>query len=316
MKLFYYPTQSLLTKTAVSKLNQIMNQRLGFLSILLTAVILGTFGILVRELSVSFSDSGQVLIRSVFASLIIILVLLYKKASPLNLSRKNWLLIILFSIVFPTSILFFTYSVNTIKVTNSFFLLYAGSLGSTALLDKIIFREKFTAKHFLSLFLAFLGLLLFVYPFEISILSLGLFGFLAGALEGTAHTLRRLMKDISRDTIVFYQSLSGAILAGGVALFSSESIIRETSLYGFFVAFIFGVFLVSIGYLLAYGFANVSTNLGVITLASELLFATLLSALILLEYPTLPELIGGILIFSGTIISGLELKKPVQRENN
>ena len=115
------------------------------------------------------------------------------------------------------------------------------------------------------------------------------------------------MKDVKREVIVFYQSLSGVILACGLLVFSNDVLIKEFHLSSIFVALLFGLLLVLIGYLLIYGFGNFDVNWGTIILATELFFVIVINALILKEYPNAYELFGGLLIFSGTVITTLKL---------
>lgn len=293
-----------------------MNQTKGFLSILSTAVIFGTFGLLIREMAKMFSDPGSVFSRSFFATLVIVFVILYKKVNPLNLGRNNLKWVLIFSIVFPLSLLCFTISANSIKVTNSLFMLYVGSLTSTAILGRLLFKEKFSPKHIMALVLVFIGLSFFVYPFSVESISLGLvLGLLSGIFEGASHTLRKLMKDVKREVVVFYQSLSGVVLASGLLLFSNEVFIKEFHLSSILVAMLFGLLLVVIGYLLFYGFGNFDVNWGTIILATELFFAIVINSIFLKEFPTNYELIGGLLIFAGTAITSLnfDLQKLTQK---
>lgn len=288
-----------------------MNQKKGFIALVSTAAILGTFGVLIRALAETFSNPGQVFIRSFFATLVIVAIVLYKRINFLNVGKKNRKLLLLFSIVFPLSIICFTVSVNLIKVSNSLFMLYVGSLASTAFLGRILFKEKFGTKHILSLILVFIGLMFFVHPLSIESISLGLvLGLLSGIFEGASHTLRKLMKSVKREVVVFYQSLSGVVLAVVLLLVSNDVFIKEFHISSLFVAIVFGFLLVAIGYLLVYGFGNFDVNLGTIILATELFFALIINSLFLREYPTMFELIGGILIFSGTVITSLKFTKP------
>lgn len=293
-----------------------MNQTKGFLALVSTAAILGTFGVLIRELAKTFSDPGQVFARSFFATLIILLVVFYKKVNPLKIGKDNLKYVIAFSIVFPLSILCFTISANSIKVTNSLFMLYVGSLASTAIFGKILFKEKFSPKHIMALILVFIGLSFFVYPFSIESISLGLIlGLLSGVFEGASHTLRKLMKDVKREVVVFYQSLSGVVLASGLLVFSNDAFIKEFHLSSILVAMLFGLLLVAIGYLLVYGFGNFDVNWGTIILATELFFAIVINSIFLKEFPTSFELLGGLLIFAGTAITSLnfDLQKLANR---
>ncbi len=289
-----------------------MNNLKGFLALISTALILGTFGVLIRQLAVMFTDPGQVLARSFFATLIITAIVLYRKMNPFQLDKKNVIYVGLFSLVFSLSILSFTFSANMIKVTNSLFMLFVGSLTSTALLGKIFFKESFSARHITSLLLVLLGLCFFVYPFQLESLSMGLaFGIGAGIFKGSAHTLRKLMKDVKREVVVFYQSLSGVILATAFLLVSGQQAVTEFHMSAVLVAVLFGALLVSIGYLLMYGFSHFDVNWGTIILATELFFAMIINMVFLNEFPTAFELIGGLLIFSGTVVTSLSFNfKP------
>lgn len=287
-----------------------MERNKGFFALISTAAILGTFGVLIRQLATTFSDTGQVFVRSIFATLIIFSIVFFRRINLLKIGRKNLKYIVLFSLVFPLSVLCFTISANLIKVSNSLFMLYVGSLTSTAVFGKVFFNEKFGIKHIYALILVFAGLTFFVYPFNFETFNLGIMlGISSGVLEGASHTLRRLMKDMKREIVVFYQSLSGVIVAAVLLLFSNEVFIREFHINSILVAFLFGFLLVVIGYLLVYGFGNFDVNLGTIILATELFFALVINGLVLKEIPTANEIFGGILIFSGTVITSLKLNK-------
>lgn len=284
-----------------------MNQTRGFIALTITALILGTFGVLIRALADSFSDAGQVFARSITATLIITVIILFKKTNPFDITKKNLKYVLLFSLVFPLSIICFTVSANLIKVSNSLFMLYVGSLVSTAIFGKIFFKERFTLKHTIALILVFIGLCFFVYPFSIESVSLGLlFGILSGLFEGSSHTLRKLMNEVKREVVVFYQSLSGAIVAILFLLFSTEPIIRNFNVSSVVVALLFGFLLVVIGTLLVYGFNNFDVNLGTIILATELFFALVINYLFLQETPTSFELLGGTIIFFASIVTSIK----------
>lgn len=282
----------------------------GFLALLFTSMIFGTFGVWIRLLSTTFSEPGQVFARSFFATIFIVLILFFKKVSPFNVVKRNRKYIVLFSIVFPLSLLCFTFSANLIKVSNSLFMLYVGSLISSALLGRFIFKERFGLTHILSLVLVFFGLSFFVYPFTIESLSLGIvLGLAAGFLEGASHTLRKLMGELKREVVVFWQSFSGILVAAIFFLFSEAPLIREYNLTGILIAMMFGLLMVLIGYLLVYGFSNFDVNLGTLLLAAEMFFSLLVNSIVLKEVPTVYEFVGGVLIFSGTVLTTFNIKR-------
>ncbi len=285
-----------------------MDRTKGFIALSISAVILGAFGVFLKELSNGFSDPAAVFIRSFVATLIIVAIVLYKKFNPLRVKKEYIGILVLFSLAFPLSLLFMTISINLIKVANSLFMLYVGSLATTAILGKLLFMEKFTLKHILSLILVVVGLSFFIYPFDINVINYGIIaGILAGVFEGVCHILRKKMANISREVIVFYQSISGVVFAVFLLFFYSEPFIKEFQVSAVAAGLILGLMMVAIGYLLAYGFANYDANLGTILLATELFFALVLNAIFLKEFATVTELIGGVIIFLGAVVVSINI---------
>ncbi len=285
-----------------------MNRRKGFWTLLATAAILSTFGSWIREMDKYFSEFGQVVARSLAATVIILLIIIIKRVN-LKVPKEKVKYLVGFTVVFPLSIVCFTYSATSIKVTNALFMLYVGSMIATYLWGRFAFGEKITNKKIISIVLLLVGLAVFVHPFSANTFSTGtLLGILSGLLEGTAHALRKLLKDIKRETVVLLQSLSGAILGLILLLGSGQVFAVEWKIEAIFVSIIFGILLVTIGYLLVIGFANYDVNMGNIILASELFFALIVNFLLLSEEPTLTEAIGGAIIFLGAIYNNIGAK--------
>ena len=284
------------------------NNKSGFLALLGAAFILGTFGIWIRELDNAFSNTGQVIARSLMALLIISTIVIFKrKTISFKIERKNYKYLLGFCIVFPFSLICFTASATQIKVTNSLFMLYVGSLIASYLWGKLAFKESLNANKVVSITLLLLGLYAFVYPFDVGKLSGGIFlGLAAGALEGSAHAFRKFLKGVQREIIVFFQSLSSVVIAIILALYGGESLVKGITPSTLLVVVLFGALLVAIGYMLAYGFSHYDINVGSIILATELFFALVVSAIFLQELPTTYEIIGGLLIFTGAIVTSLD----------
>lgn len=282
-----------------------MEKRSGLISLILAAFILGTFGVWIRILNESFGNNAQVVVRSLVASVIVIGIIFIRKPSFAAV-KKNWKYLVGFSIVFPLSLIAFTASATSIKVTNALFMLYVGSLISTYLWGRFMFNEKFTAKKIFSIVLLLAGLYLFVHPFSVETFSLGVvLGIISGLLEGSAHAFRKLMHDLPREVIVFFQSVSAVVVALVLFVFSNQVFFKDVQISGLLVAVLFGALLVAIGYLLAYGFTNYDVNAGTIILTTELFFALVINYVFLHEVPTALELIGGVLIFAGATITSV-----------
>jgi drug/metabolite transporter (DMT)-like permease len=283
-----------------------MHNRSGLASLLLAAFILGTFGVWIRILDQSFTNTAQVVMRSGFAALIITGIVLWKRIS-FKIERRHWKYLVGFSLVFPLSLIAFTYSATQLKVSNALFMLYVGSLIATYAWGRIAFGEKLTATKVASIILLLAGLVLFVYPFSIDKLSIAvILGILAGVLEGSAHAFRKFLKDIPREVVVFFQSASSVIIALILFVASGQNFTKDFQPVSLLVAALFGALLVSIGYLLFYGFNHYDVNLGAIVLATELFFAIIINFIFLSEAPTTFEFIGGIFIFAGAAVTSID----------
>jgi drug/metabolite transporter (DMT)-like permease len=168
-----------------------------------------------------------------------------------------------------------------------------------------------TKRKIVSLGLLFIGLVVFVHPFTASTLSVGvLLGIASGILEGSAHAFRKYLKNVQREVIVFFQSISGVVVGAIMFFLVSDSVfMKEFSWRGIAVALLFGGLLVAIGYLLAYGFGHYDVNIGTVILATELFFALIINYFVLRESPTVSELVGGTIIFAGAILNNITFKR-------
>jgi drug/metabolite transporter (DMT)-like permease len=287
----------------------------GFYALIGTAFILGTFGIWIRELDKMFGNSTQVLVRSVIGAVIISLIIFFKK-TDFKIEKKYYKYLLGFSVVFPLSIIAFTISATTTKVSTSLFMLYIGSLLCTYIVGTFIFKEAFTFLKGVSVALLLTGLTIYVWPLSVKTLTVGiLFGFLAGILEGGSHSFRKLLGEIPREIVVFFQTVSSIVVAVIILYFSREVMIKTVIPSAVYASFIFGALQVVMGYLLVYGFSHFDVNIGAIILATELVFALIINYLFLNEVPTLMELTGGTLIFLGTVVTSIQFspKKPVKK---
>lgn len=283
-----------------------MKKSQGLVALLFTALILGTFGVWVREQDKMFGNNSQVLARSVVAMTIMAFIMILKKIN-FKIDKSNYKYLAIFSIVFPLSLVLFTYSATRIKVANTLFMLFVGILFSTAVWGKLVFKEKFSWQKIVALILALIGVYLFIYPFSIQKFSLGLVaGLLAGILEGTAHAMRKLMKNTKREVVVFFQSFSAVAVTLILILVNQEQVVKVVQLTSILAAVIHGALLVAIGYLLVYGFTHYDVNRGSIVLTSELAFAVVINLLFLREVPTLFEILGGVIIAIAVILPEIQ----------
>ena len=100
---------------------------LGFNALLLTGLILGSFGVFISLLNQELSGLQQIAWRHALA-LGLILVLLWILKPVVNLKGIKKTTLLAYGTAFPISIVFFTYAIIETKIAVAVFALYCGSL--------------------------------------------------------------------------------------------------------------------------------------------------------------------------------------------
>lgn len=285
-----------------------MNKK-GSLALFTAAGIYATFGILIREMSKMFGTNSQVAFRFAIA-LVIVLAINTVRKSSIRLTGKPLIKSLALGISFASVLILFTISVSNTKIANSVFLLYAGSIISSLLIGTMVFKEKLTNTKILAIVISLIGLALYsqaFFLFNIGVIT----GFLSGIVDGISNSLRKSLKGVERHKLLFYQFGIGAIFAIVMGLIMGETFIKSYVPLSIVVGIVFGILQVGLNSLLLYGFQHFDVNVGTVILATELFFATLFGFLIFGESPTSNEIMGGILIFTASIISAVDLKKLI-----
>src|SRR5579863_10455895 len=95
----------------------------GSLALILTGLIYSFTPLLIRLLSGNLSNLMQVFLRSIFICLILANIIIIKGERSF-IRKDNFLTILIFCLGFPSSTILFTISVNTIRASDTVFLLY------------------------------------------------------------------------------------------------------------------------------------------------------------------------------------------------
>lgn len=283
--------------------------RKGFAALLLSGFLFSVFGILVRTLGEVFTDYGQVFARMVFVVILLIPILLFKKENIII--SKNYIgKILLFSFLVLISIVFFTISVGQLKVSSAVFLLYSGNILASIVIGKLFFKENLDRMKIIAFAFCILGISAFSGNWTSEFLLLPiLLAVFSGVFEAGTHALRKSLKDLSRNTVLFYQYAIGAAFSFVFSFTFSQGITNTTvDLKSLAIVILFAVLLLVVGNLLLYGFKNFDLNIGVIVLSSELLFSIIASALLLNEIPSLNEIIGALFIFIAVVIVNVRME--------
>ncbi|MBL8014645.1 MAG: DMT family transporter [Candidatus Doudnabacteria bacterium] len=285
------------------------NYQKGFLSLLLAGLIYGSFGLLTRQLAIMFGDFTQVLVRQLIITLIAFLVLLWR-GEKFWISNEKRLLVIIFGLISFVNALTFTISANLIKVSNTVFFVNTGSLIGSLILGMLVFKEGFSIAKGLLLSLCLAGLVIFTYPIQLDASLLGiLLGLAAGLTDALSNSLKKYLKNISRMVLLFNQFVVSMGFGLLILPLTQETIIKGVSASSIIFALIFGLALLVVGNATIYGFQNFDLNLGSIVLASELIFSLIISAIFLGEFPTVNEIIGGILIMTAIVLINIRIDK-------
>ena len=270
------------------------------------AVLYSFFGVLIRAQAQSFSNSGQVLARTAFALLIMLVVIAIKRNWRLPKSER--LLIAAFGVVGTLYPLAITVSTNHIKASNTIIMLYAGGILSSLILGSVVFGEKMTRLKVASSLTALAGLLIFAYPFSFA--GSALFGVLMGLASGffdaICNSIRKYLRHTPRETLLATSFLiTSTLLISKLAPHPQSAMTNALTLPVSAAVMVHGLLIIATGYLLIYGFKRVDVHVGTIVLASENFMSLVVNYFLLQESPTMREFTGALIIFSASILIAL-----------
>lgn len=293
-----------------------MKKKLGFLSLLLSAVAFGSFGIWIRLLNQEMSIYQQIVLRNSFAFIIAILVvLLTKQLINVEWKKVKKLNLVLYTLLVPLSVISYNISIINTKIVLTTLAFYIGTIITGWVAGLIFFKEKLSAEKWLSFIFVLIGLGLFAYPFNKGAINLGFVsGVLAGVLDGSANGFRKnLAGGISKLVLVLLTTVGGVLVSGLMIGYFHQSadFLASMSVAAWIVGAFFGFLLVLLNYLLLVGFQNFDLSLGSIILSLELLFALIFGILLFQEYPSGKELLGGFFILTANIVPNI--REPLNK---
>lgn len=235
----------------------------GFVSAIISAVIMGSIGILVRNVSVD----GSVIAFSRFALGLLFLTVFLLLGKRWEAFRVKLSIALFFSGVFlALGVLFYILAIKTTTLANAVFLLYLAPL-LASVLGHFFLQEKISAFKALLILLAFVGslcLLEFNFSLDVTDTSGQLFGFAAAFCYAFfIITNRKIASAISGMSRAFYQLLFACL----VLLPFMETVdlpsLHHDAIWllaiGFFHGFIaITLMILSLRYLRSYEYATVS----------------------------------------------------------
>lgn len=280
------------------------NKPLGFLALLTDGFILALFGLFARLMKPHMSNPMQIFSRMLLVSLLLA-PYLWINRKKLAMYVGKLPLFITFILSFPVYVLFFTVSVNAIKVANAFFYIFIATTLTSYLIGNIFFREKIGTKEILVSSLLTLGLLSFMYPFNQQQNIGGIIaGFLSGVAWGISNATRKYYDGkIDRWLVIYLQMLVGAFLGLFLAIGSHSFYLIDWNVQASIVLFFYATGNIVVQYLLFIGLKNFDLNLSSIVLASQLVFVVIVGMVFLKELPTQSELLGALLVSAAIVMS-------------
>lgn len=288
----------------------LQNRTKGFISLLLSAAILGSFGLWVRILNNDLSAYQQIFFRNSVAFLIAVAILAItrRKISIATIPRKYFFF---YAISFPISVIFYTLAILKTTIPVAVFTLYIGSIVASFIIGKLVFHEKFHRNKVFGVILVLAGLVFLTMPFSVNSLNAGIIlGLLSGITESIANAFRKYLGDkADRYFLVSLSMLGGILISTVMMLFSHQSLNfgMNISPIGWVVGILFGALILLMSYFSIVGFQYFDLNLGTVVRSSELVFATVFAALFFYEYPSMNVIIGGLLVVVAIVISNSEM---------
>jgi drug/metabolite transporter (DMT)-like permease len=271
-------------------------------------------GILVREVAPMWGDKAQVSARfAVVLVLLLAYVLVRQKWQGIPKSKfapMLWL-----GLVFAGMVLAFTSAIGKTTVANVLFVFYAVNMLSAFAFGSLILKESITRSKLIALAFALAGLT--VYSGAILGGNLGIIlSIFAGVCGGAVSLISKQLNGIDRISVLTIQYAIGAFFAAGLMLLSRDEIVRTASLKGGMLTLVFALVIILGSYLTLYGFQNFDVNVGTVIMSAELIIAAIMAYFLYNEVPRAHELLGGVIIFTGSVIaSGIfDKKKSVAKQ--
>lgn len=268
---------------------------IGLASLILVGILFGLSGVIAKYLSTWLNPYQVVEYRFLIAFICALLISLLTK-QKITFNKIDLKTLILFSITFPISVIFFTLAIFHTTVSLAVFSFYIATLVSSFFVGWKYFGEKITKNKKIALVFILLAVLAFTNPFESLNLQLGfLFGIISGIFQTIASAFQKIVgKSTNRISLLLIQTLAGLVIALLSLSLAGQSLLISLPQTPLVITIFFGIIFLAISYLFLVGFKYTNLNVGSILVSSELFFGPFFAFLLLSEGLTDLELLGGI----------------------
>jgi len=273
---------------------------IGLIALLATGACYGLFAVFVRELAEVLSGHQQVFLRQSFAVVFVLAALgVGGGARAVQARPLRGAPVAGFAVAYVVTITCFTFAVLHTSLATAALGLYGGSMLGSMTLGRLFFREVVTGLKAVAIGCCLLGVVVtgvHGHGEEGALLGLGL-GNLAGLGQAAANACRRALAERwSRMALAGLQGLAGMVLGGVLVVAANEALLPALTPWQWALVACSGAISVVVALLLVIGFHHFDLSLGVVVLASEILFAALFGQLLYGERPTWTEALGAGLI--------------------
>lgn len=296
------------------KKNSRKDQIKGFLALIGAATILSFYGLTIRLQSESFTSYGQLFFRTAIALILILIIIAVKRNWKVPRSERKWL--IAFGVGNTIYPFLFTISVLNINAANSVMMLYVGGILAAFLIGSVFLREKITKLKLIGALLAFIGLAVFAFPFDIrgaALVGIGA-GLTAGVFDAISNALRKYITETPREVMLAISFGTLVVIVGSVISLTSVQAVESSPVQvpSYIAMIVHSVCIIAGGYLLIYGFRHFDVNAGTIVLSSEIFISLAVNYFVLSESPSVNEVIGALIIFSASGAIALSVAEKKQ----
>jgi len=276
-------------------------EKLGAIQIIIANVLSGFLVVLIR-LGQEMGSQTMAFFRVFLAALFIIPLFIVSKKIKLTPFRKEKTKLIFFGLMHAAILLLYFISLTLISIASASLLISTLAIW-TIVFSYFILNEKVSNKTWIALSISIIGMIIVVYSPNLFIGGniIGYILALSSALFASlVYVLSKTFKHYDKVSLTFYQNLIAAPFLIPLLFLSSTKLILNS----FNI-----VILVSIGLVGAAsfifmfkGFGNISGQKGGVLTLLFVIFAIIFAIIFFSEYPTINEILGGILILWGSYL--------------
>lgn len=254
-----------------------------------------------------WGDKAQVAVRWTLVFILLIIYGLFKNTED-KFPKEKLIHGVGLGISFTLVVLFFTAAIGKTTLANTLFTFYATNLIASFLFGTFILKENVSQTKLIAIALAIAGLSLYSKALVTGNLGI-IFGVLAGVCAGVSNVQQKLLGSVNRDLVMRLQYGVGSAFSILVLFASRDEILRTFSWKDTILTAVFALVLILGSHLLLYGYKHFDVNVGTVIMSTELVFGAVLGLILFGEVPATHELLGGILIFAGSVVGSLNLGK-------